>query len=577
MQLKLELHYTMKKQTIKVLAFLALAGSLATGCQLLKDVEYKCTTDPLEMHGDSVVVTVEVTFPEKGIQKKAAAEITPMLGSTALKTIRVQGEKATGNGESIPYKAGGKITYTDKVAYTADMEATELMVTGKIYKGEKEKGEIEPTKICDGCIITPLLVDKDFKVVLANDEFKRVTPETTLTIINYDKGRDAVKGSELKDDDVKAFQDFLVEAQANPKIEITKINVVGYASPEGEQGKNEGLSMDRAVAATAAAKKIAAKAKHDGAQTDELYANSGSGEDFAGFERELTADTKMDESDKQLVLRILQTEKNPETREQKMRDLGKSFTYLDRNIFPKLRRAEITTNYDLTGFSDEELKANSVSNPDTLNLEELLFCATLYDDLNEKLRIYKIAETRFPNDYRTSNNVGAVLYMMNKVPEAKAQFETANGVKDNPITKNNLGAVAGVEGDRTKATQLLSQAGGAGSEVDYNKGIIAIQNGDYASAVTLLGSDASFNKGLAQLLNGSASSTTGTVNSSDDAETGQGYYLKAVAAARQDKLDDMMSNLKSAIAQDGAYKAKAMKDREFIKYFENAAFTAVVK
>ena len=66
----------MKKQTIKILAFLALTGSLATGCQLLKDVEYKCTTDPLEMHGDSVLVTVEVTFPEKGIHKKAAAEIT---------------------------------------------------------------------------------------------------------------------------------------------------------------------------------------------------------------------------------------------------------------------------------------------------------------------------------------------------------------------------------------------------------------------------------------------------------------------------------------------------------------------
>ena len=61
----------MKKQTIKVFAFLAIVGSMATGCQLLKDVEYKATPDPLEMHGDAVRVSVEITFPEKGIKKKA--------------------------------------------------------------------------------------------------------------------------------------------------------------------------------------------------------------------------------------------------------------------------------------------------------------------------------------------------------------------------------------------------------------------------------------------------------------------------------------------------------------------------
>ena len=82
---------------------------------------------------------------------------------------------------------------------------------------------------------------------------------------------------------------------------------------------------------------------------------------------------------------------------------------------------------------------------------------------------------------------------------------------------------------------------------------------------------------MAQLLNGSASITAGTVDGSDDAETGQGYYLKAVAAARQDKLADVVSNLKSAISKDGAYKAKAAKDREFIKYMENASFTAIAK
>lgn len=566
----------MKKQTIKVFSLLALAGAFATGCTLLKDVDYAVTPDPLEMHGDSVRVKIEMTFPEKGINKKASVEITPMVGSTALKSVRIQGEKATGNGDVIQYKAGGKVTYEDIVAYKPDMEASELSVSGTVYKGEKEKDQLEKTKIADATIITPYLVNKDFKVIIAKDEFKRVTEETFMAQINYDKGKSNVKPGEMNQKDIKDYEAFLAAAQTNPKIEIKNINIVGYASPEGEEDKNNTLSTDRSNTGKEAAISLAKKAKHEGAQ-GEMYSLSGKGEDFNGFKRELEADSLMNEDEKNLVLRVLESYSNPVQREEEMRNMGKTFTYLDKNIFPLLRRAEILAVYDKTGFSDEELKANSVSNPDTLNLEEMLFAATLYTDLNEKLRIYKMAESRYPEDYRPANNVGAVLYMQNKVSEAKAQFEKANGIQDNPIAKNNLGAVAGVSGDREKSMKLLNQASGAGNEVNYNKGILNIQDGDYGDAVSNLGSEASFNKALAQLLNGSPANVASTINSSDDAETAQGYYLKAVAAARQDKLSDIVSNLKNAIAKDASFKAKAMKDREFIKYMENAEFTAVVK
>jgi tetratricopeptide (TPR) repeat protein len=567
----------MKKQTIKVLALLVVAGGFSTGCNLLKEVNYECNPDPLEMHGDSVMITVNVDFPEKSLNKKAAVEFTPTLGSTSLKPVRVQGEKATGSGDAIQYKAGGSITYTDKVPYKADMETAKLVVTGKIYKGEKEKGEVEATEICDACIITPYLVNKDFKIRYAEDQFQRVIAKDSLTVINYLKGRSEVRSIELRDDDVKNLQAFLEMANENPKIEVTGMNVTGYASPEGEEDKNNSLSTDRANTGAEAAMGVSKKAEHEAGQNEASYSKNGSGEDYVGFKRELMADEEMDDSDKQLVLRILEQESNPATREQKMRDLGKSFTYLDRNIFPQLRRAEIMTKYDETGFSDEEMMQYSKSMPDTMNLEELLFCANLYTDLNEKLRVYKIAEERYPDDYRTSNNVGAVLYEMNKMSEAKAKFEKSNNAQENEFAKNNLGAVAGVEGDRAQAAKFFGQAGSA-NEVSYNKGILDIQNGDYASAVSNLGKmGPSFNLALAQMLNGNASAVAGTIGNSDDADSAQGAYLMAVAAARQDNLSAVVSNLKSAIAKDGSYKAKAMKDREFLKYAEDATFSAMVK
>jgi outer membrane protein OmpA-like peptidoglycan-associated protein len=566
----------MKKQTIKGLAIIAASASVFTSCDLIKDLAYKVPQNPLEMHGDSVRVKVDLTLPEKGIKKKASAEITPMLGTTALKTITIQGEKVTGNGNVIQYKPGGKVTYTDVVAYTSDMEVADLIVTGKVYKGGKEKKDkFTDTKIADATIITPYLVNKDFKVIYEKDEFKRVTEESKMAQINYDKGKSVVKAGELKDADVTAYGAWLAQIQSNPKVVIKTINITGYASPEGEEDKNNTLSNDRSNTAKVATMDVAKKAKNDKAQT-EVYSLSGRGEDFEGFKRELQTST-INEDERNLIIRVLEMNADPVKREEEMRAMGKTFTYLDKNIFPLLRRSEIKTVYDLTGYSDEELKALSLSSPDSLTLEELLFTATLTTDLNEKLRIYRVAVKNFPADHRALNNSGAALYQQNKVAEAKAEFEKANGIKDNAITKNNLAAIAGVEGDRKKAAQLLGQAGGAGSEVKYNQGILNIQSGDYSSAVSNLGSEASFNKALAQMLNGSAGDVEKTINGSKDAESAQGFYLKAIAAARQDKMDAVVSNLKSSFAKDGAWKAKAMKDREFLKYAENAAFSAIVK
>jgi outer membrane protein OmpA-like peptidoglycan-associated protein len=566
----------MKKQSIKGLAFLAVAGSLVTSCDLLKDLDYKVTPNPLEMHGDSVRVKVDVTFPEKGIKKKAKAEITPMLGGTALKTVTVLGEKAEGNGDKIQYKPGGKMVYEDVVAYKPEFENADLMVTGKVYKGAKEKeGAFTDTKIADATIITPFLVNKDFKVVYAKDEFKRVTEQTYVAQINFDKGKAIVKPTELKDKDIVDYSNWLTTAQTNPKIAIKTINVTGYASPEGEVAKNDNLSAERAEAAKKASMDLAKKAKNDKAQT-EVYNLSGRGEDFDGFKKELQAST-MNEDEKNLIIRVLEMNSDPATRETEMRNMGKTFTFLDKNIFPKLRRSEITTVYDLTGYSDEELKAVSVATPDSLDLEELLFTATLTNDLNEKLRLYNVAMKNYSNDYRAFNNAGAVLYQQNKMSDAKAKFEKANSLKDNTISKNNLGAVAGVAGDRTKAKQLLGQAKGAGSEVNYNLGILNIQDGKYADAVANLGTGNSFNKGLAQMLNGSADAAVKTIDGSADKETAQGYYLKAIAAARQNNVDGVVSNLKNSFGKDGSMKAKALKDREFLKFAENAAFTGIVK
>jgi Flp pilus assembly protein TadD/outer membrane protein OmpA-like peptidoglycan-associated protein len=562
----------MKKHTIKGLAFIAVAGSIVTSCDLMKDLEYKVTPNPLEMHGDSVRVKVDVTFPEKGIKKKASAEITPMLGGTALKSVTFLGEKATGNGTTIQYKPGGKYTYTDVIAYKPEFEASDLTITGKISKGGKEKKTIDPIKIADATIVTPLLVNKDFKVIFEKDAFQRVTEQSTSAQINFDKAKFNVKPAEMKDADIKALEKWLADAEKNQKIAIKSTSFTGFASPEGEQGKNESLSTDRANSAKDAATTMVTKSKTTKVNPAG-FTTAGRGEDWEGFKAELSK-SNMNEDEKQLVIRVLEMYKDPVQREQEMRNMAKTFTFLEKNILPKLRRTELKVTYDLTGYYDEELVALSKSSIDSLDVEEILFTATLTKDLNEKLRLYNEAIRLYPSDHRAYNNAGVILYMQNKMSEAKGNFEKANSIKDNAIAKNNLGAIAGVSGDRKKAKELLAQANGAGEEVKYNLGVIQIQDGKYSDAIGNLGKD-NFNKALAQLLNGDSKTAVNTIDASADKESAQGFYLKAVAAARQDNLNSIVSNLKSAIAKDASLKAKALSDREFLKYVSNAAFTAV--
>lgn len=567
----------MKNQSLKGLAALALAGGLTTtSCDLLKDVDYTVSPNPLEMHGDSVRVKVEGVLPEKGINRKASAEITPSVGGVALKTITIQGEKAEGNGQTIQFKPGGKFTYTDVVAYQPSMEKSELTVSGVVYKKGKEKDQFGPEKIADATIVTPFLVQNDQRVLVGVDEFRRVTEEVQAAQINYLKNMSNVRPTELREDDVKALQSFMAAAQENPKIAPKAIKILAYASPEGEEGRNNELSTARSESGKKATTDLAKKAKNEFGQADASFDLQAKGEDWAGFKTELEK-SSMPEDEKNLVLRVLSMYSDPAQREKEMRNMAKTFDFLEKNVLPQLRRSQINFVYDLTGYSDEELTALAKSNPEKLKLEELLFSATLTEDLNEKLRIYQEVERLHASDWRGANNVGYVLFLQGKTNEAKAKFEKANGIKENPQSLNNLGVIAHIAGDRAKAKELYGQAMGAGEEVKYNMGIANIQDGKYEDAISNFGGAKTFNKALAQVLAGNGDAASKTLDDSDAKDEAMSHYLRAIIGARANNETAVVSNLKAAFGKDGSLKSKAAEDREFAKYFDNPNFSAIVK
>ncbi len=568
----------MKLTKLTYLSITMLVGLSITSCDLMKDVTYSVAPNPLEMHGDSVAVTVTVNVPAKGLKKKAKVEITPVLGTAKLDTWTIQGEKATANGQSIAFKAGGTATFEDVIAYDPSMEAADLKLTGKIYKGVKEKDALPETKIADATVITPLLVQPAFRMLMAEDKLVRSNQKSVSAEMNYEKGKSDVRANEIKDKDIIDLVAWVVAAQSNPKIVINSIDVKGFASPDGEEIKNSSLSIDRSKSGRKAFMDLMKKAKMMQYADSSKYSVNGLGEDFVGFKDQLARTTSISEADKNLFIRILEMSTDPKQREKEMINLGKSYTQLDKEVFPKIRRAIITVNYTENGLTDDELKTASVSNPNSLTIEELLFtAANLTKNINEKAAIYTVAAKNYPADYRGHNNLGAVKYIQNMVPDAKKCLETANNISDNGLTKNNLAGVAMTNGDRALAKKLLSQVKDKSTQLSYNNAVISILEGKYSAAISSLGTEASFNKALAQVLSGKLDEASKTLAASSDKESADGYYLKAIIAARSNAgVDAVVSSLKLAFAKNPDYKSKAGRDREFIKLMGDASFSAAI-
>ncbi|MFL2571293.1 MAG: tetratricopeptide repeat protein [Parvicellaceae bacterium] len=548
--------------------------TLFNSCSTIKELEYNVTENPLQMHADDVTLQINGKFIEKGLNAKATADVTPIFvcndgTEIAFQTEMFQGPKAAGNGKVVP-KEGTSFSYSSTIPYQKCMEEGVIKVRVLAKKGDKEE-ELYSDKIADGTVITPYLIQLDDQVIAAKDAFQRITSHNMDAVINFNKGQATVKSSELKDQDVVDLMDFALDATTNPRREMKSINVQSYASPEGEIDKNENLAKDRAESAKAAVVKKMKKMKFEAGQADTFYSLDPKGEDWSGFKTEVEKTTH---EDKELILRVLQMTTDLNKREQEIRNMAKTYTFLEKEVLPQLRRSQLSLSYDKVGFSDEELKELSKTNPDTLNVEELLFTATLYDDLSEQLRVYSEALRLFPNDWRTANNVGYVQYLQGDLDAAGTSFEKASQASENETVSNNIGAVAHMKGDRERAMELFTAAGSS-SETKYNMGLLNIQQGLYDEAVTNMGANNTFNSALANLLSGDADAAAQAIDESNAKEEAMSYYLKAIIGARTNNSEMMMDNLKIAFEKDGDLKSKAKRDREFIQYFENADFLAI--
>ena len=539
---------------------------------LPKPDEITVNPSPLVLKGGKVDAAITGTFPQKKFAKKGVLTVTPVLkyaGKEALgEPVTYVGEKAKENGKTVNYRNGGKYTQTCSFNYVPEMRVSELYLRFEAKVGKKVI-EIPDVKIADGVVTTPELAEaKDNKTAGTPDKFQRVIQELTEADIKFLIQSSALRSSETKSDEVKALQAAIKDAKDNEKKEINKIEISGYASPDGGMDLNEKLAQNRQKAAANFLKKDLKKNK----VANDVEANI-TAEDWDGFQKAMENSNMQD---KDLVLRVLSMYSDPEEREAQIKNLSSVYGTIAEEILPALRRSRLILTTDLIGKSDEEISALAKNDPAQLSVEELLYAATLTNDKAEKKALYQKAAEIY-NDYRAYNSLGQLYFEEGNITEARRCYAKALEIQPNdPDVNYNAGVAALADNDLDKAEEFFGKAAGTKANLNAALGTLYTKKGDYAAAKKAYGETATNNAAVQQILDedyAAASKTLANIKE-PNATTA---YLKAVVGARTNDKAAVIENLKAAVAQDAQLKARAAQDIEFAKFAEDAEFQAIVK
>ena len=553
-----------------------IAVAILTSCGgAVQPEQITVNPNPLTVVGNQVEAEITGTFPVKKFAKKAVLTITPVLkyagGEATSQSVVYVGEKAKENGQVVSYKEGGRYTQVASFEYVPAMAKSELFlqITAKVGKKVVEMPLI---KIADGVVSTAKLAvanAEEVKPQITADKFQRIIQEVQEADIRFLIQQSTLRNSELRSQEMKDLHAAIKDADTTVNKAINKLEVAGYASPDGDVELNTALADARQAKAEKYLQKQLKKAKVNATIESNVTA-----EDWAGFQKAMEASNIQD---KELVLRVLSMYTDPEEREAQIKNLSAVYKTIADEILPALRRSRLILTTDLIGKSDEEIAALAQSDPRALTVDELLYAATLTQDLAQKMAIYNKAAELFPTDYRAYNNIGMIYYMQGEVANARRSFAKALQIDAaNPDVNYNAGIAALAENDLVQAEQYLGKAAGTQADLNAAMGTLYTMKGDYAAAKAAYGNEATNNAAVQQILNEDYAAARQTLArvANPNATTA---YLSAIVGARTNDREAVYANLKVAVQGNAQLKAKAQSDIEFAKYQQDEQFKAIVK
>lgn len=301
---------------------------------------------------------------------------------------------------------------------------------------------------------------------LPNFKTEYITPEVEAvkrradkieTHFNYKVGRHELlhdfgnnaKEFEFVDKFMRSFTD-------DDNIQMSDYVIDGYASPEGDFNSNMSLSQRRANSFADYMRTTYGIARN------KMRINW-HGEDWKGLR---AAVEKSDYANKNAIINIIDSYSTDVQRETRIKALdgGNTYNRLLQELYPPLRRNEMTVGYTVKAFDLEEALKVYHTKPSQLSIEEFFRVANTFKEGSEDfLEVFLTAHKFYPNDAVTNLNTAAA-YINIDAPETnvealkKAEEMLQKAPKDAPETMNNKAIVLFKKGDVEQARKLFEAA-----------------------------------------------------------------------------------------------------------------------
>ncbi|MCX6352519.1 MAG: hypothetical protein NTX03_11765 [Bacteroidetes bacterium] len=599
--------------SLVVVAILAGCSSPAKLGQAFDKMKFKNETEVLEVHADSIAISIKGKIPPKTFSKKAIVKMQPIIKygdqEKELEPFYLQGEKVKDKkGKVIKYAKGGSFTKTYKVEYLPEYKKAKLGIDYQI----KVASDYDELSQCvngkrdsstDGTITTSLSVKPTDDVYMyKGSEYptiqggtENVTTTTTQPDMTTSKSGVqkmvfyyVINEGKLRD---TAFRGpaamMLTNILKDKNAKITNVTFKSYASPDGEMNKNAELCRQRAASSytfvRGAFKKSGIKKIYD----KDFIQTPDKNEDWNGL-KNLVSNSNI--SGKSELMGIINSSMSLDDKEKALRSHS-SWETLKNDYLPLLRRTEVTITGSSNFMVDEkkapepkkvrtvdEIKTAAQANMDDLGQNEMLVLAANTDDWKEKERIYKTYTEKYPSDWTGKNNLAAVMIKNDNVSGAMATLEKLHSdYPNNDTVTSNLGVARRLSKKYTEAKGMYSDAKSHGVNENNNLGIVMIKLGDYEGATkSFEASRCDYNTALAFTLKGDYDEAIKRIDCIKNM-TADDYYLKAIAGARKQDKTLMSTALTRAVQMDGTIRDRAKADLEFRKMWKSPEFNAAVK
>lgn len=356
-------------------------------------------------------------------------------------------------------KANRKLYYRNSLRYEKWMDSAQLYMKEDLCGCGGYAQETAMTPIIGNIIQPPVPYEMILQVAYIQPKVEevKVRSEQWETYLDFPVNKTEIQSAYMNNpSELAKIESVLKTVRADNNLTVTRIDIKGYASPEGPVANNQRLSEGRAESFR---KYLLSKLDFPAS----IYNVSYEGENWDGLEDAVEASTM---PDKDAVIDIISNTNDVESRKNKLKQLNGGATYQQtlKEIYPKLRKVVSLAHYNVKNFSVDEAKEEIKTHPQRLSLDEMFCVSNTYQMGSEDfIDVFETAVRMFPNDATANLNAAAAALSANNTEKAQKYLLKADS--DTPEYTNNIGVLYFLNGDLDRAKNEFSKAAQGGSGV----------------------------------------------------------------------------------------------------------------